>query len=115
MTGYVEGDDDLLKVLVGRKIVSVTDDVITLDDGTTAALEGYGDCCAWAGVEALLLHPDKVDHAITSVRVEEQEEGGTTAEVWHFMADMADVLDVTIGYSEGTGYYSFGIDVKVTR
>lgn len=112
MAGNVQGDDVLLEVLTGRKIASVQNDVITLDDGTTATLEGYGACCAWAQVEALLLHPNKIDHAITGVRYDDSDD---RTEVWHFMADMADVLDVTIGYNEGTGYYSFGIDVQVSR
>jgi hypothetical protein len=110
------GDPDELKAaVIGRKIASVDGQTITLDDGTKVELVGYGDCCAYADVAALLLHPEKIDHAITGVRLGETGDEGYGEEVWHVFADMGDVLDVRLGYSEGSGYYSFGIEVRVQR
>lgn len=101
------------EVLIGRKIVSAArsssgyDLTVTLDNGTEVTLDATSDCCAYTEVEALLLHPERVDHMITGVTTTND---GTT---WHIYADLGDILELTVGWSEGSGYYGYGFDISV--
>lgn len=82
--------------------------VLTLDNGTKAAVIGVSDCCAYTDVESFLLHADTIDHVITGV--------GTTDlfTTWHFYADAGDVLEVKVGWSCGNPfYYGYGFNVVV--
>lgn len=81
--------------------------VITLDDGTKVALVDDGDCCAYTTLRAFLLNVEKIDHVITAVK--------TTNDYtrWHILADMEAVLELTVDWSEGSGYYSYGFNVVV--
>lgn len=82
--------------------------IITLDDGTRVLLEDSSDCCAHTTLHKFLLNPERVDHVITGV--------GTTGEYtrWHIYADMADVLELEVGWSCGNPfYYGYGFDINV--
>ncbi len=102
----------LADAVVGHRIQSVTSGrpgygAITLDDGSTVYLDATDDCCAYTELEAFLLNPSLVDHVITGVRTNKD---GTT---WHVYADMGDVLALTVGWSEGNGYYGYGFNIHV--
>ncbi len=110
----------LREAVVGRRIVSVetgvahadmwgvSNTLITLDDGRVVCLENSADCCAFTALEAFLLHPDKVEHAITGVGT---TDGYTT---WHIFADMGDILELTVGWSCGNPFfYSYGFHIEV--
>lgn len=108
----------LASEVVGRKIVKAerygmgyygNEDalLLTLDDGKRVALEGGSDCCAYTALDSFLLHPERVDHVITGVSTR-----GDYSE-WHIYADMGDVLELSVGWSEGSGYYGYGFDIKV--
>lgn len=122
--------ESLAELVVGKKIVSaevrkweVKEDektkygwgnkgeglVLTLDDGTAFAMEDSGDCCAYTELSAFVYHPDKVDNIITAVEVEDGYEK------WHVLADAANVLEMTVGWSEGSGYYAYGFDFRVVE
>lgn len=112
--------DALSDAVIGRKIVSAVKEsidhgyyntealVITLDDGRRVKLAGRDDCCAYTDLEAFLLHPEAVDHAILGV--------GTTDGYtkWHIFADFGDVMELTVGWSCGNPfYYGYGFDILV--
>lgn len=126
-----EDDDDgtmpenvakLAESVVGHRIVSAeksTDEegsywrssealVLTLDDGRRVKLLDTSDCCAYTALEKFLLHPERIDHAITGVGTTE----GYTK--WHIYADMGDVLELDVGWSCGNPfYYAYGFDIVV--
>jgi len=81
--------------------------VITLDNGKRVKLVGSDDCCAYTELESFLLHSEKIDHMITNV------EANDDYTKWHILADMASVLELTVGWSEGSGYYSYGFMIQV--
>ncbi len=117
----VESLAALAAAVVGRRIVSAKREdvpgtwwgatnalVLTLDDGTRAALREESDCCAYTNVESFLLDPSAVDHIITGV--------GTTDGFtkWHIYADLGDVLTLDVGWSCGNPfYYGYGFDILV--
>lgn len=104
----VESKEVLERAVVGHKIVSVENNVITLDNGKTVTLHSTDDCCAYTELRSFLLHPDKIDHVITGV--------GTTDgyETWHIYADMGDVLELTVDWSCGNPfYYGYGFYIEV--
>lgn len=105
----------LAEAVVGHRIVTVekvtpkweSDLIVTLDNGHRVKMSAVNDCCAWAEVEAFLLHPEMVEHVITGVSTENDYE------TWHIYASLGDVLELTVGYSEGSGYYAYGFDIAV--
>lgn len=107
-----ENVEALRQAVVGSRIVNVEKDggvtIITLDSGKRVKLLDTSDCCAFTALEAFLLHPEKVDHAILGV--------GTTGEFtrWHIFADYGDILELTVGWSCGNpSYYGYGFDIVV--
>lgn len=107
--------DDLVQAVVGHKIVNVEqmsgsyDDylLITLDNGKIVELHDSGDCCAYTAVHEFLFNATSVDHIITAVKVEDDYQ------TWHVLADMEEVLKLDVGWSEGSGYYSYGFYINV--
>ncbi|UUG69900.1 hypothetical protein SEA_MORKIE_39 [Gordonia phage Morkie] len=84
--------------------------VLTLDDGRRVALVDTSDCCAYTSLEKFLLHPDRVDHAITGVATTD----GYTR--WHIFADLGDILELEVGWSAGNPfYYGYGFDIGVSN
>lgn len=109
----VSNINQLDELLIGHKIVSVVADEsgfglrITLDNAVAVLMDATSACCAYTEVEAFLLHPELVDHMITGVTTTND---GTT---WHVYADLGDILELTVGWSEGSGYYGYGFDIQV--
>jgi hypothetical protein len=112
----------LREAVIGHRIVSVEKGVevprrwygktaatiITLDNGKKVRLANTDDCCAYTELEAFLLHPERVNHAILGV--------GTTDGYtkWHIYADAGDVLELTVGWSCGNPfYYGYGFEIAV--
>jgi hypothetical protein len=80
---------------------------ITLDNGKKVILRDTDDCCAYTELEAFLFHADQVDNIVTSV------EGQDDYSKWFVLADMSKVLELTVGWSEGSGYYGYGFSIEV--
>lgn len=121
MPGNVE---TLAEAVIGQRIVSVEKGVkvpgrwygeaeatvITLDNGKQVRLVDTDDCCAFTELQAFLLHPERVNHAILGVGT---TDGYTT---WHIYADAGDVLELTVGWSAGNPfYYGYGFDISVVE
>lgn len=136
--GYTPEDDgtmpknvaNLEEAVIGRRIVSAEttginpDDfepfgdsysvgstglVLTLDDGRRVLLADTSDCCAHTYLKKFLLHPERVDHAITGVA---STEGYTK---WHIFADLGDILELDVEWSSGNPfYYGYGFDLAVS-
>jgi len=121
-----EFEDDLEAVLVGRRIVSAEEVMgawrtgreynprapylkLTLDNGAVVEVEDSSECCAWAEVSSFFLDPASVDHVITSVT---SNEGYTE---FFVLADMNQVLKLNTSWSEGSGYYSYGLTVRLVK
>ena len=113
---------ELADQVVGHRIVSVEKNTplpgerywgrthgtaITLDNGKRVFLADTDDCCAYTELEAFLLHPEMIDHVITGVGT---TDGYTT---WHIYADAGDVLELTVGWSPGSGYYGYGFTITI--
>lgn len=115
---------ELEDALLGRKIVKVeqrkptihfgwyeaswSELVLTLDNGKRYVLADTNDCCAYTELQSFLLHPENIDHAITSV---ETQDGYTK---WFILADMEHVLDLEVEWSAGNPfYYGYGFDISV--
>ncbi len=110
-------EEELAEAVVGHKIVAVEklsssgwseDGVkLTLDNGKTVNMRGVSDCCAYGSVDSFLFNEKLADHIITSVKTEDDYQ------TWHILADMAEVLSLDVGWSEGSGYYSYGFTIEV--
>lgn len=100
--------DQLAKLLVGRRIDLANSDHIFLDDGSKISFDEYGECCAWAEVKDLAT----TDHIITKVTMSEGD--GTL--MFHALSSGGDKTDIlrVVG-DEGTGYYLYGVHVKLNN
>lgn len=103
--------EDLRDVVVGHRIVSAERKEwsleLTLDNGKRVRLADTDDCCAYTYLDGFLLRADSVDHIITDVTTKD----GYTQ--WHILADMEDVLQLDVSWSEGSGYYGYGFHITV--
>jgi hypothetical protein len=121
MPGNVE---TLAEHVVGRRIVAVeknvsipskyewagpeTGTVLVLDNGKRVALVDTDDCCAYTELKNVVLHLDRIDHAIMGVGTTE----GYTR--WHIYADLGDVVELEVDWSCGNPfYYGYGFDISV--
>lgn len=119
-----ENVNELERAVIGRRIVKAelgdapadhtryghgdSTLVLTLDDGTMVRLVDTNDCCAYTELKQFLLHPERVDHAITGVGTTE----GYTK--WHIYADLGDVLELDVEWSCGNPfYYGYGFYIAV--
>ena len=84
--------------------------VLTLDDGRRVMLSDTSDCCAFTELKKFLLHPERVDHAITGVA----STNGYTK--WHIFADLGDILELDVEWSAGNPfYYGYGFDIAISN
>lgn len=103
---------ELEDLVVGHRIVAVERSdfyttVLSLDNGVRVRLKDTDDCCAYTDLITFVLHADKIDHIITGVSTEDDYQ------TWHIFADMGDVLELTVEWSEGSGYYGYGFAIDV--
>jgi len=111
--------DGWLSVLVGQRVVSATDDTLTLSDGTTVTFDTTNDdCCSWIELTRLTT----TDHIITAARLEDNEDetGGEGAyRAWlHVVTAEAGELNLAEANGDASnGYYlhGFALGVKVRR
>lgn len=121
-----EAVDALTKSVVGQRIVAARKGtwsepnkyfpdrpneyrghILTLADGSEVRIYPLDDCCAFAEIDRLLLHPENIEHVITGVKVEENYQK------WYILADLGSVLDLDVSWSEGSGYYAYGFEISV--
>jgi hypothetical protein len=106
---------DMAELLVGRKVVSVTEDTMTLDNDTVLEIAPAGDCCAWYDIR----HLGTVDNIITDVKFESggfDEPKRDGAREWYTLfvyADNEKINLLTVEGNEGSGYYGRGYKVRV--
>lgn len=112
--------EELAEVLVGRRIVSAERArgrarygepylLLTLDNGSVVEVEDTSECCAYGEVSAFLLNPDSVDHVITAVTDRDDYTE------FFVLADMVQVLKLDTSWSEGSGYYNYGLNIRVRK
>lgn len=106
--------DEIKALLLGRKVVSVKDDVLVLDNEVVLKIrpnEGCGGCSSgWYGLNEL----NRVDNAITDVRFERRETdkyGGAVYEIFVY-AEHEQLLAKVSG-DDGNGYYGTGYQIEV--
>lgn len=105
--------EKLRRVLFGKSIAAVNRDnsSLTMSDGSIVEIEGYGDCCAgaWITFDALI----DTEHAITDVQVD--PDSNFIDEIWTIYASGIPVGSATVSWSEGSGYYGYGFEIRVKR
>ena len=122
MSGYGRkycDERDIQKIkdlLIGRRVVSVGAETMTLDNGTRVIImpnEGCGGCNSgnyW--VE----HLERVNNAITDVEVDcdyvDKEEYDTVYRIYVYANGMQHELLRVVG-TDGNGYYGTGYELRV--
>lgn len=109
---------DLADELIGKTVVAVDDETITLDDGTTLIFEAAGECCAW--FEYNLKSGYLTDNAITSVEYGDNDDlllPGAADVGWtiHILAGDARIAELNIWGDGTSGYYCRSISLTVRK
>lgn len=111
-------EDDLM----GQSIVGVEGNsdhyqgtTLVLGNGQKYRMMGYGECSAYADIDVTKFH--KNNNIITDVihdsTVEDDDSWGTTT--IHLLSNSEPIADIRLSWNEGTGYYTFGIDLEVIK
>lgn len=119
--------EDLRNELIGHKIVGASYepavdyhhegyDVIQLDNGVELQLTDYGDCCACARIDlSNLVLSDNVITSVTTSDPEATFDGFNGCFDIFVLAGMEQVLEMHYDGDEGTGYYTFGVELRIMR
>jgi len=112
-------EEKIRALLVGRQIVKVSHDAMTLDNGTQIVVEpnaGCGGCCSgWYNIDEL----NRCEAVITSVRTEATDQADEhmvdmrTYRIYVLAADRESVA-LSVSGDDGNGYYGTGYELVVT-
>ena len=114
-TYYDADEGDFQKVLIGKRIIALTESTVTLDDGTVLQIEDGGGCCAWFSGAFRALDLD--DNAITRVEHVDRAEENDGDEHWSLNIYTANkqIAAVDIDGNPTSGYYGSSITLVVRR
>lgn len=110
------GDDEQIKkLLLGRKIVKVADDQVKLDNGDLVKIVPNVDCCVAYNITDL----NDVDNIITRVEcvVEDEEPAEVFAGTYavYVVAEHKKIKAWGVSGDDGNGYYGTGYQLFVKR
>ncbi len=117
---YMTQDDerDIKDLLLGRRVVKVSDESLMLDNGITLTLQGnVGGCCCGAG-DYTLTKLNGCDNIITSVVLDNAPNEDDYGEGVYTIFVFAENERITLASFEGTdgnGFYGTGYYIKVQR
>lgn len=117
LTYNQESKDEIETLLVGHRVVKVSDDVLELDDGRRLKFVGNDGCVCGSGCYDLT-ELNGVDNIITNVEFVDVPGGdyydtsGGRYEIFVF-ADNRKVNLATFGGTNGNGYYGTGYKIHV--
>jgi archaellin len=101
------------KYLMGRRIVDIEDQTITLDNGTQLELENTHDCCAWFNGEITNLALNIEENIITDVTRTDDTNKDNEAYTIHVLSQSDKLLDIEITGTSTSGYYCHSINLNV--
>lgn len=107
-------DDTLAEALVGKSIIAIDGDSITLSDGTELHVESTADCCAYYDAEVRAI--DLSDNIVTGVRWDEREgepAGSREDYTLTVLSSSNELLAVDVEGDEGSGYYVHSADLRI--
>lgn len=105
--------DRLREIVVGRKLVSVEGETVTLDNGTKIRIEGSSDCCAWG--DATIGKIIDSEHVITGVQSVDGEGDYPNSASVFLMTDAGTAMEIAQKWDESNGYYFYGLYLTVTE
>lgn len=110
--------EEIRELLVGRKVIKVDDETLTLDDGKTLVLAGNDGGCSCGAGDYYLRELNGCDNIITSVEFEDNPADDTTDfyEGYYKIFVLADnnrINLATFEGSDGNGYYGTGYTIQV--
>ena len=117
---YMTQDDerDIKDLLLGRRVVKVSDESLLLDDGTSLKLRGnVGGCCCGAG-DYYLTELNGCDNIITSVELDNapnEDDYGEGVYTIFVFAENERITLASFEGSDGNGFYGTGYYIKVQR
>lgn len=106
---------NLREILLGRKVESVEQDTLTLDNGVklkVVANEGCGGCeSGWYEIESL----NKFDNIITDVRISESETEEYDERITIYVFSESEIMHplIKVRGDEGNGFYGRGFEIEV--
>lgn len=122
MSGYGRkycDERDIQKIkdlLIGRRVVSVGVETMTLDNGTRVIIMPNEGCGGYNSGSYWVEHLERVNNAITDVEVDcdyvDKEEYDTVYRIYVYANGMQHELLRVVG-TDGSGYYGTGYELRV--
>lgn len=118
LTEYTEADHDkVTELLMGRRVVKVSDNTLWLDSGALLTLEGNDGGCVCGAGDYELTALNEVDNVITKVEFVDDPDDDSRPENGRYeifvFADNERINLATFEGSDGNGYYGTGYSIKV--
>jgi hypothetical protein len=119
-------EEEISKLLVGRRVEKVSENTLLLDDGTLLEVQGNEGGCSCGGGDYDLTELNNVDNAIMSVSIEEryktteeQEEsdwsGDSQVYTIFVYAENEKIKLAEFEGDDGSGYYGTGFQITVKK
>lgn len=116
---YESDQNEIRDLLMGHKVIKVSDDTLELDNGTRLTLEGHEGGCSCSAGDYYLTELNGVDNVITSVEFADDPDDDDyydatgTYQIFVY-ADNVKVNLARFEGSDGNGYYGTGYRITVS-
>lgn len=109
--------NQIIELLLGRKVAKVDDQTLRLDNGTRLTLKGHEGGCSCGAGDYTLIELNGIDNVITKVEfvnspAGDDEEGEGYYKIFVFATNERINLTTFEG-SDGNGYYGTGYSIDV--
>jgi hypothetical protein len=120
-------EEEIAKLLVGRRVEKVADNTLLLDDGTVLEVRGNEGGCSCGAGDYDLTELNSVDNVIMSVAIEDRYkddeerdedgywEGGAQIYNIFVYAENEKIKLAEFEGDDGNGYYGTGFDIIVKK
>lgn len=113
---YSMTQKDLAEQLVGRTIVSIEDNKITLGNGTVLEIENTADCCAWyEGNIAAFDYKNNIITSVQEVPADPTLPGAVEAWSLRVLSAHTTIANVNIEGDPTSGYYCHSVNLKIKK
>lgn len=119
LANWVDGDDALKDVLIGREVVNIREghesSTLLLDDGTELTIDGELGCCAYGVVTAENVVGGTIMSVDTAVADDDPDSDADSIYKIFLLKNGLPGGTITVESYEGSGYYGTGYSLDVRK
>lgn len=112
--GFNHSTLDAAKDLIGKKLLSITDNVLIFEDCTKVQLHSTSGCCAWYEGTFICREENFTDYVVTDVEQESTDDESEDEYVIHFLSAHKTLFDMEVVGDPTTGYYVHDVELTIS-